>query len=494
MEDKKISSNSLNKIALKAGVFYIFAQLFIRGISFLTTPLYTRLLTTAQYGQIKVYESWLLIAVPVMSLCLWKSVDRAKYDLDEQGYNAYVSSNHTLSYISIGICFLVCLVFKDQVEAFCHMDDVMFYVGFGYVFAYSSILFMQRREKQMMRYKASTLITLLTVVPATVISLVWMYWGKQNGMQQELVHYRVISFYGIHIVGGIVVIVLLTLQGRKLVAKEFWKYGLLYSLPLIPEAISIQIMNQADKIMVQNMVSDEASGLIGLGTTVSFIIWILEDSVWNAWQPWLFEKISRRETKDVQEPWKVLMHGFGLISWCIVMLAPEIVLILGGSRYYSVIWLVTPMVTGTLFRFYSYSYTAIQNYHKKTEYVALGTLLAMMINVVLNYFCIRQFGYQAAAYTTAVSYFLLLLLQGWLELRITGQRIIPLGTTVKISLLYFAVNLISMASYLAPWYVRYLITAAGALLAARKILPQFLKVMKTTRKNKKQHMGEERDV
>lgn len=494
MEDKKISSNSLNKIALKAGVFYIFAQLFIRGISFLTTPLYTRLLTTAQYGQIKVYESWLLIAVPVMSLCLWKSVDRAKYDLDEQGYNAYVSSNHTLSYISIGICFLVCLVFKDQVEAFCHMDDVMFYVGFGYVFAYSSILFMQRREKQMMRYKASTLITLLTVVPATVISLAWMYWGKQNGMQQELVHYRVISFYGIHIVGGIVVIVLLTLQGRKLVAKEFWKYGLLYSLPLIPEAISIQIMNQADKIMVQNMVSDEASGLIGLGTTVSFIIWILEDSVWNAWQPWLFEKISRRETKDVQEPWKVLMHGFGLISWCIVMLAPEIVLILGGSRYYSVIWLVTPMVTGTLFRFYSYSYTAIQNYHKKTEYVALGTLLAMMINVVLNYFCIRQFGYQAAAYTTAVSYFLLLLLQGWLELRITGQRIIPLGTTVKISLLYFAVNLISMASYLTPWYVRYLITAAGALLAARKILPQFLKVMKTTRKNKKQHMGEERDV
>ena len=100
-------------MALKAGVFYIFAQLFIRGISFITTPLYTRLLTTAQYGQIKVYESWLLIAVPVMSLCLWKSVDRAKYDLDEQGYNAYVSSNHTLSYISIAICFLLCLLFKD---------------------------------------------------------------------------------------------------------------------------------------------------------------------------------------------------------------------------------------------------------------------------------------------------------------------------------------------------------------------------------------------
>ena len=487
MSDKKSSSNSLNKMALKAGVFYIFAQLFIRGISFITTPLYTRLLTTAQYGQIKVYESWLLIAVPVMSLCLWKSVDRAKYDLDEQGYNAYVSSNHTLSYISIAICFLFCLLFKDQVEAFCHMDDIMFYVGFGYVFAYTSILFMQRREKQMMRYKASTLITLLTVVPATLVSLVWMYMGKQNGLQQELVHYRVISFYGIHILGGIVVIILLTVQGKKLVSGKFWKYGLLYSLPLIPEAISIQIMNQADKIMVQNMVSDEASGLIGLGTTVSFIIWILEDSVWNAWQPWLFEKISRKETKDVEAPWKILMHGFGLISWFLVMLAPEVILVLGGKRYYEVIWLVTPMVTGTLFRFYSYSYTAIQNYHKKTEYVALGTLMAMVVNVILNYVCILQFGYQAAAYTTAVSYFLLLLLQGWLELKITGQRIIPLGTTVRISLAYFAVNLVSMGAYLLPWYVRYLVIAMGAFLACRKILPQFIRVVKTTKGHKTIH-------
>ena len=143
---------------------------------------------------------------------------------------------------------------------------------------------------------------------------------------------------------------------------------------------------------------------------MSFIIWILEDSVWNAWQPWLFEKISRKETKDVEAPWKILMHGFGLISWFLVMLAPEAVLILGGRRYADVIWLITPMVTGALSRFYSYSYTAIQkDTIKKTGYVAhIGTLMAMVVNVILNYICILLFGYQAAAYTTAVSYFLLL--------------------------------------------------------------------------------------
>ena len=118
--------------------------------------------------------------------------------------------------------------------------------------------------------------------------------------------------------------------------------------------------------------------------------------------------------------------------------------------------------------------------------MALGTLMAMVVNVILNYICILLFGYQAAAYTTAVSYFLLLLLQGWLELKITGQRIIPLGTTVRISLLYFVVNLVSMAAYEVPWYVRYLLILAGAAFAAKKVLPQFMHVMKTTKKHKEQ--------
>ena len=133
-----MQNNSLNKKALKAGIFYIIAQLFVRGITFLTTPIYTRLLSTAQYGEIRVYESWLLIAAPVMSLCLWKSVDRAKYDVKER-YNEYVGSVQTLSYLSILGFFGVCLIFKEQVQTFCNMSDVMFYMAFLYIFTYTSI-------------------------------------------------------------------------------------------------------------------------------------------------------------------------------------------------------------------------------------------------------------------------------------------------------------------------------------------------------------------
>lgn len=476
-----MQNSKLNKLALKAGIFYIVGQLFIRGLTFLTTPVYTRLLSKAQYGEIRVYESWLLIMVPVMSLCLWRSVDRAKYDMGEK-YNEYVSSVQTLSYLSILAFFGVCLIFKPPVQKFWGMTDVMFFMAFLYVFGYTSILFMQRREKQMMRYKASIFITTVTIVPATVLSIVLIYWGRLQGRLDALVELRVWGFYVPQVAGGLAVAVLLWAQGRKFIQKEYWKYALSYSLPLIPEALSIQIMNQADKIMIQFLVGSEYTGIFALGTTISFIIWIVEDSVWNAFLPWMYEKISQGETGDIEKPWTVLMHGFGMMSWFLVALAPEIVAVLGSKEYRMAVFLIAPMVTGTLLRFYSYIYTAIQNYYKKTAYVAAGTIVAMIVNVVLNYVCILRFGYMAAAYTTAASYFILLILQGYLEKKVAGRRVVTLRKSTVISAAYFGLNLVTMLLFEARWYVRYAVVLAAAALAVKWILPQFLRVVKDFKK------------
>lgn len=475
------SSDKLNKLALKAGIFYILGQLFIRGITFLTTPVYTRLLSTAQYGEIRVYESWLLIMVPVMSLCLWRSVDRAKYDVGEK-YNEYVSAVQTLSYLSIAAFFIVSFLFREPVQKFLGMNDVLFYVAFLYVFGYTSILFMQRREKQMMRYKVSIFVTTATIVPATILSIVLIYWGRIEGWFDRLVELRILGFYVPQIIGGLTVAVLLFKQGRKIIHMGYWAYALRYSLPLIPEALSIQIMNQADKIMIQFLVGNEYTGIFALGTTISFIIWVVEDSVWNAFLPWMYEKISRDETDDIEKPWTTLMHGFGIMSWFLVVLAPEIVAILGTKDYRMAVYLVAPMVTGTLLRFFGYVYTAIQNYHKKTAYVAAGTLAAMVINVFLNYVCILCFGYMAAAYTTAVSYFLLLILQGYLEKRVAGQRAISLRKSICISVAYFAVNIASMGLFELKWYVRYAVVLVITAGAVRFFLPQFVKVVKDLKK------------
>lgn len=479
-KNKINEKKSLNKMAFTSGFFYILAQFMVRGLTFAVTPIYSRMLSTAQYGDIRVYESWLLIAYTVMSLCLWRSVDVAKYDFKDK-FNEYCSSVHSLSYISIGVCFGLCLIFKQQVQSFTQMDDLMFYTCFLYVFTYTSMLYLQRRDKQLLKYKFTTFATLVTIIPGTLLSILFIYLGRRQGLYEQLVARRIIGYYTPQIIGGAIIAVILWKQGRKFFNKTYWKYGLAYSLPLIPEALSIQIMNQSDKIMIQKMVGSGVSGIFSLATTISFIIWILEDSVWNAWIPWLYEKISRDETNDIAKPWTSVMHLFGIFSWLLVILSPEEILVLGGKKYYAAIYLIAPMVSGTLFRFYSYSYSAIQNYYKKTRYVAAGTIGTMILNVILNYVCILHFGYMAAAYTTAASYLILLLVQGILEQKITGQVIVPLHKTLLISVFYGAVNIASMLLFTLPWYVRYgciLLVLGGAAILLKPQIKGILKIVK----------------
>ena len=471
---EKRQDASLNRRAFKAGIFYIISQLIVRGITFLMTPVFTRLLSQAQYNQYKIYESWLLIFAPIMSLCLWRSVERAKYDVKEK-FNEFVSSVQTLSYLSISVFFVIFLIFRKQAEALCSMNDFMLIIAFLYTYAHTSLFYIQRREKQMMRYRVSTTITAVTVIPATLLSVLLVVIGKRTDHEADLVQLRIAGYYIPMIIGGLAVAVLMLVQGKKLIDISYWKYALKFSLPLIPEVLSIQIMNQADKLMVTAMTGDIKGSIFAVATAVSYIIWILEDSVWNAWLPWMYEKIACNS-------WSVLMHGFGVISWALVLFAPEIILLLGGHKYADAIYLVAPMVTGTLFRFYSYSYTAIQNYHKKTASVAASTVSVMFLNVILNYLGILWFGYQAAAYTTAFSYMALMVIQAFMEKRLTGEQLIPLSKTLLISCSYFAVCVITMGTYHMPPYVRYLLAAVALPIGVWYFLPRVKPILKMMKK------------
>ncbi len=486
---EKNKDTSLNRLAFKAGIFYIIAQLFVRGITFLMTPVFTRLLSQDQFNQFKLFESWLLIFAPIMSLCLWRSVERAKYDVKDK-FNEYVSSVQTLSYLSITAFFVLFMIFREPVKQYSSftgliLNDFMLIIAFLYTYAHTSIFYFQRREKQMMRYKASTSFTAATVVPATLLSVLLVVLGRMRGRMDDLLMLRIAGYYIPMIIGGFLVGGLLLVQGRKIVHLGYWRYALRFSLPLIPEVLSIQIMNQADKLMVSTMTGSVCGSIVALATTVSYIIWILEDSVWNAWLPWMYEKIARGEGREIRPNWTILMHAFGAISLALVLFAPEIILILGGSKYRDAVYLVAPMVTGTLFRFYSYSYTAIQNFHKKTGFVAASTVSVMVLNVILNYVFIQMFGYQAAAYTTAFSYLVLMCMQAFMERRLTGEQLIPLSKTLMISCSWFLLCMMSMLLFQAPVLLRYFVAVLLALLGLKCFLPRIRQVMKTLKEEKK---------
>ena len=453
---EKISKQELNKKAAKAGLYVVFMQMLVRGVTFLLTPVYTRLVSKAQYGELRVYESWLLIIVPVMSLSLYRSIERAKYD-HEEDFDHYVSSAVMCSYISIFVFIsAISLFFRQFFMDKTDMNLIMYIYMIFYTFAYTATLSFQRREKQMMRYKVNTAASALMMIPAVLLSIALLYWGNVTHREDSLVDLRIIGYFTPQVIGGIILAVLMFKQGGIKPDMSYWKYAITFSLPLIPETLSIQIMNQADKIMVKKLTMADNAGVFALATTVSFIIWIVEDAVWGAWQPWVYEKITRKEDKDIKKPWYMIVLMFAFFSWALVVFGPELIAILGGNKYKEAVYLIAPMVSGTLFRFYSNIFSTIENYEKKTVFCGIGTVSAMILNVVLNYVFIKRFGYQAAAFTTAASYLFLLIVQGVLESIVCGRRIVSLGLMSLICIGCFAVNEASIYLYDLNWYIRWI--------------------------------------
>ena len=62
--------------------------------------------------------------------------------------------------------------------------------------------------------------------------------------------------------------------------------------------------------------------------------------------------------------------------------------------------------------------------------------------------------------------------------------IVPLGKTVKISMLYLVVNLATMGLYYVPWYLRYMVILVVLLVALKIFYPQMKAVLKMIKKKK----------
>lgn len=76
-------------VVARASLWFVICGFMTRGVSLLTTPIFTRLLTTEQYGVYSVFNSWLEIVTIFASLKLGYGV----HDCDKSMLNSSAAFN-----------------------------------------------------------------------------------------------------------------------------------------------------------------------------------------------------------------------------------------------------------------------------------------------------------------------------------------------------------------------------------------------------------------
>lgn len=211
---------------------------------------------------------------------------------------------------------------------------------------------------------------------------------------------------------------------------NYWKYGLSISLPLVVHTFSQQILSQFDRIMIGALVSVAAVGIYGFIQTIASILQIIVQSMDNAWSVWMYEQLDQKQYTQIQDKSKAYILLMNILYVGFISLAPDVIHIAGTKEYYDGISMVIPLSFAIYFIFLYSLPVHIEYFYKKTKFIATGTSLAAGINIVLNYFFIRSYGYTASAWTTLASYFLLFVFHWFIAKKIDENPMFPNKTII----------------------------------------------------------------
>ena len=385
-------------IELKASVAYTICNVLVNSVAIITIPLFTRLLTTEQYGQFSIYQSWLSIMTIFLSLNLpYGSFNTAMVKF-ENDRDKYISSVEAICITLSALFMMIYLPFSSIWNRLFELPTYLMVLMCFEILAQASLQFWYGKERFSFQYKAVVIVTLLIAFLAPIISLIFVMYAQEKGFA------RIVGGSAVTITFGLIFLLYNMRKGSFSINKKYIKYALSFNIALIPYYLSQTIFNQSDRLMIKYFQGVDKAGIYSVAYSLATILVFVLNAINNSYVPWLYKKIKMKQAESNKYVSSMIAVIMAFLLFCVVGVAPEIIYIMAGTKYLGAIWVVPPVAMSLLFLFYAQLFINIEfNYEEKWLLVG-STVVAAIINIVLNGIFIPVFGYVAAAYTTLASY------------------------------------------------------------------------------------------
>ena len=427
-------------IQIKASLWFLLCSMLQRGISIITTPIFTRLLSASEYGEFNIYNSWWSIINVFVSLHLFSGIytqGLVKFEKNKERYSSSLQGlTLTLVIVWTGIYF----IFHDQVNKLLHLSTIQMVALF--VMIWTSAVFNFWASAQRVQYKYQRLV-ILTIIVALAKPLLGIFLVMHF---EDKVTARILGLAGVELVCYLGLFLSQMKKGKVFYSKEIWKYGLSLSIPLIPHYLSQTILNNSDRIMIEKMVGTSSVGIYSLAYSLSMIMTLFNNALLQTVDPWIYQKIKDDKVKDIGKVAYLSLILIGVINLLLIFMAPEIVRIFAPEEYYEAIWVIPPIAMSVYFLYAYNLFADFEFYFEKTKSLALATVVGAIMNIILNFIFIKLFGYIAAGYTTLICYMLYAVLHYVFMRKICNNKLngkqpyntrILLGITIVFLLLGF---------------------------------------------------------
>lgn len=394
--------NKWNNVPLtvKVSASYAICSILQKCLSFITLPLFTKLLTKEQYGQYTVYASWSVILSIFITLNLAYGSFSTAMTKYEDNRDQYISTIQCITVALAAIFLCIYLPFHRLWNKLFQLPTgLVVLMVFEIIFS-NSILLWSGKKRFEFKYKSVLAVSIASSITGPVFAYFLVINTEEKGIA------RIIGYVSVTILVGIFFFIYNTFKSKVLFKKEFAKYALGFNLPLIVYYLSQVVFNQSDRIMIDHISGRADAATYGIAYNFSMVLSFVLGSINNSYVPWFYKKIKEGNQRENRTVSCGIAVFFGTLLLGIIWFGPEIIKIMAGEQYLAAVYVIPPVTMSLLLLFYSQLFINVEFYYEQKKSLVGASIAAALANIVLNYLFITEYGYIAAGYTTLVSYIL----------------------------------------------------------------------------------------
>jgi len=379
-----------------------------RGIDFLLVPLYLKFLAPEDYGALALLFLLSTFLKPIVRMGLDTGFFRIYYDLEEKDRPRFAG---TVALFAAGVsasAFALIWVFADGLSRvlFENSDGVLWVRLVAIDLLASSFVFVPfalfRAEG-----KASLLSTFSVIrhFANTVLKVALVLLGK--GVTGVLVS---------DLLASLLLAALLLFELRT---RARWGFDLRplretlrFGLPKVPHSVLVQILNLADRWILERYVSLGDVGVYAVGNNFGGAMKFPLSAFEPAFQPYVFENAKKQDgPKEIALVATRMAVLFTVTALFLALLLPDVLIFVSANpKYHAAAPVVPVIVLAFLFQgFFLLSSIGI-TVAKETRYYPMITAAAAGLNIAMNFLLIPAYGIMGSAWATVMGYALMALL------------------------------------------------------------------------------------
>ncbi|PHM68341.1 lipopolysaccharide biosynthesis protein [Xenorhabdus sp. KJ12.1] len=407
---------------LKGASIYLVSNILNAAIPFLLLPILTRYLSHEEYGQIAIFQTILTGINTFIGLNTIEATTRKYFDTNKNDnlLREFNGSCLQILFISSLMIIILALFFKGNLDFFSIPAN---WIITAVIISIFNFIISLRLVQWQIRNKAKSfgilqLTNSLVNMSLTLVLAIYMKQGAQGRIDAQLITSLTIASISLLLIYRDNLVTIISWNWLNI--KEALKFG----LPLLPHNIGVFIISSIDRFFITQKLGIAETGIYMVAVQLSSSLAIVFNSLYQAYIPWLFERLKRNNQNEKKTIVKNTYIYFILLIIAAALsfiTGPFFVILIAGEKYSSVSniigWLCLGQIFGGMYLIMSgYIY-----YSKKTSNFAFITLFSGSINIILLYLFIDSFGLLGAAVSYAITKFIQFIIVFLISKKITDM-------------------------------------------------------------------------